>query len=220
MDSEERARLNELMARLAAGDDDAVFALHARFGDRLAAKMLGHVRALNARQPDRDELHGLVLDGWFALRECATGWDPDGGALPWNWAGHRLRQVAVAWVGQYADEFDEALLVQVPAPTLALVDDEDDQLVVLERLAQRHDEVRLFREALLEVASPRDCVVLLEVRVQHQLGDPSPAATVALMMDMSPGAVRKVHSRVRSRLRALAAEDRRYAAVSSFALAA
>lgn len=220
MHSDDRARLNQMMARLIGGDDNALFELHAEFGDWMAAKMRAHVRALNAPRPDPDELHGLVLDGWFALRECASGWESDGGALPWNWAHHRLRQVAAAWVGQYADELDEARFDRPEPAAPVVIGEEDDQLVVLERVARVHEGARLFQEALLGVASRRDCRVVLEVRVQAALGDPSPATTVALMMGMTPAAVRKVHSRVRARLRRLAGEDGRYESVSSFALAA
>ena len=211
MNTEDRARLNDLMARLADGDDGAVFELHAEFSDWLAAKMRAHLRALNARQPDPDELHGLVLDGWFALRDCASGWDPDGGALPWNWAHFRLRHVAAAWVGQYADELDESVVTPAPSHIVGISDGEREVLVVLDDLADSHKLVALLREALHLIASPRDRVVLLEVGIQEVLGDPSPSTTVASLMDMSPEAVRKARSRVRSRLRTLAEQDDRFA---------
>jgi hypothetical protein len=211
MNTSERTRLNELMGRLADGDNTAVFDLHAEFGSWLAAKMRLHLRALNARGPSRDDLEGLVLDAWMTLRDCAGAWDPDGGALPWNWAHHRLRQVASAWVGQYADELDDNLTAPAVSHVVDLSDDDRGVLVVLNDLAEGHELVALLRDALHLIVSERDRVVLLEVGIQEVLGDPSPSATVASLLDMSPEAVRKARSRARSRLRTLAAQDERFA---------
>lgn len=212
MDTTERTRLNDLMGRLASGDNAAVFDLHVEFGSWMAAKMRAHVRALNARSPGPDDLEGLVLDGWMALRDCAGAWDPDGGALPWNWARHRLHQVASAWVGQYADELDDRTVTTV-SHVVDIGDDDRCVLVVLDDVAESHALVALLRDALQLISSERDRVVLLEVGIQEVMGDPSPSTTVASLLDMSPEAVRKVRSRARSRLRRLAADDERFADV-------
>ncbi len=220
MNRDQRARLNDLMARLAGGDNGAIFDLHAEFRPALGAVMRRHLGALDARVPDHDDLEGLVLDAWFVLRDCAGGWDPEGGALPWNWAHHRLRQLASAWVGQYADEFDGDLVHPATSHVVEVGDDDRDVLVVLDDLADRDELVALFRRALHLVASERDRVVLLEVGIQEVLGDPSPATTVASLMDMSPEAVRQARSRVRSRLRALARDDDRFAGLGELGPAA
>jgi hypothetical protein len=119
--------------------------------------------------------------------------------------------VAVAWVGQYADELDESVVAPAPSHVVGISDGEREVLVVLDDLADSHKLVALLREALHLIASPRDRVVLLEVGIQEVLGDPSPSTTVASLMDMSPEAVRKARSRVRSRLRTLAEQDDRFA---------
>jgi len=140
---------DETAAALVMGGSDVVSSvvstqveLHAEFGGRLAAKMRSHLRSLHAPNPNRDELEGLVIDGWLALRRCAAAWDPDGGALPWNWAGHRMRRVASDWVGQYADGLDEATLRHPAAgratPATAGGRDEAALTDLLEDLAERN----------------------------------------------------------------------------------
>jgi len=220
MSEEERARLAELMARLGAGDTSAMWDLHAEFGPRLAAQMRQHVRAVNARPPSEDELEGMVLDGWFALRECAASWDPEGGALPWNWARQRLRKVATDWVGQFADELDETFTIPSSSHVVDVGDDDRGVLLVLDDLAERDEIVALFRDALELVASERDRVVLLEVGVQQVLGDPSPSHTVGALLDLSAPAVRKAKSRTLSRVRTLAETDERFARLLDLGLAA
>lgn len=220
MTVEDRVRLVDLMGRLAAGEGDALFELHVLFAPRLAAQMRRHVRSLNARAPSEDELEGMVLDGWFALRDCASGWDPDGGALPWHWARQRLRKVASEWVGQFSDELDEELAIPPSSHVVDIGDDDRDVLLVLDGLADRDEEVALFRDALELVASERDRVVLLEVGVQQVLGDPAPSHTVADMFDMTPAAVRQVKSRTLRRVRTLAEEDERFARLLELGLAA
>jgi hypothetical protein len=80
--------------------------------------------------------------------------------------------------------------------------------------------VALVWEALLTVASARDRALFLEVLVQTSLGDRAAAATVADLVGMKPDAVRQQSSRIRRRLRDLAAANPRYADLADLAIVA
>jgi hypothetical protein len=58
---------------------------------------------------------------------------------------------------------------------------------------------------------PRDRAILLEVKLQTDAGDPSPANTVAREFGLQPAAVRQVVKRTCDRLRALAKNEARFA---------
>src|SRR5438874_8793244 len=100
-------RLVEVMARMAGGDQAAVFTLYLEYGDHVAALMRRELRRLGVQHVEPDELDGLVLNGCLALLDGAGAWDPEGGALPWNWAVKRLAAIAAGWVGQHADPLDD-----------------------------------------------------------------------------------------------------------------
>ncbi len=215
---ERRARLAELMARLAAGDRTASCALALEFSGPIGGAVRHHLRDVGVADIERDELDGLVMDVCLMLGEVAAAWRPDGGALPWHWAWHRVRAIVSRWVGQHADGFIDVLAEEAdPAPA---VGDEPDVLALFESMARRLPEVALVREGLASVASPRDQAIVLEVGVQVVMGDPSPAVTVATLRDLRPEAVRQVLSRTRRRLRALADEDERFAPLADLPLAA
>lgn len=215
---ERRARLAELMTRLAAGDRTASCALALEYSAPIGAAVRSHLREVGVPYVERDELDGLVMDVCLMLGEVAAAWRPDGGALPWHWAWHRVRGIVSRWVGQHADEYLDVLEDEVD-PALA-AGEEPDLLTLFESLARRLPEVALVREGLAAVASPRDQAIVLEVEVQVVMGDPSPAVTVATLRDLRPEAVRQVLSRTRRRLRALADEDERFAPLAELPLAA
>ncbi len=215
---EHRERLEDLMARLAAGDRSVACVLALEFSGPIGATVRAHLGDLGVVDVERDELDGLVIDVCLMLADVAGAWRPDGGASPWHWARHRVRTLVASWVGQHADPLDDALLEAEglpPAPG-----DEPDLGEVLDQLAAQLPLVALVREGLRTVASPRDRALLLEVGVQGVLGDPSPAVTVAALHDMTPEAVRQVLSRARRRLRRLAADDERFAPLADLPLAA
>lgn len=206
------------MARLAAGDGTAAFSLAMEFSGSIGAAVRTHLADLGVHDVDREELDELVLDVCLMLSDVAAAWRADGGASPWQWAWHRVRTVVSGWVGQHSDALDDALQ-EVEAPPDA-PGSEPDVEAVFERLAQALPAVALVRDGLAVVASTRDRAILLEVGVQAVLGDPSPAVTVATERGMSPEAVRQVVSRTRRRLRGLAEDDERYAALAELTLAA
>jgi len=216
-----RARLEELMARLADGDQAAVIALYVEFATPISAALRSHLRAVGCDGIGRADLDGLVLDACFALADCARAWRPDGGALPWVWAARRLRVLASAHVGQYGETFDpdrhEPDGASPPAPA---GDDADSQVEVLDRLASAHPLCRLLREALAQVGSARDGEIFLELQVQRLAGDRSPAVTVGRQFGLRPAAVRQVRRRTRARLRSLADIDDRFAPLAALDLVA
>jgi hypothetical protein len=213
--SEAYERLVEIMGRMAAGDTAAVFTLYGDYGGHVAALMRRQLRHLGVERVPAAELDGLVIDGCLALLDCAQGWDPRGGALPWTWAGRRLAGLASRWVGQFAVSLDTD-----PSEGPSVVAADVDELVVLGHLAACHDTCALLREALERVATARDRAIMLEVRVQADAGDPSPASTVAVRRGMNPDAVRQVACRVRSRLRRLAEREDRFAGLADLAIVA
>ena len=218
MERDRRERLEYLMGQLATGDSRAAFVLAAEFSGPIGAAVRTHLGELGIHDVDRDELDPLVIDVCIMLAGVAGAWRADGGAAPWQWAFHRVRQVVSRFVGQHADTLDEALLDR-PAPPEA-EGDEPDLMDVLDGLAREWPLVDLVREGLELVASVRDRAILLEVALQAEMGDPSPSITVAAMREMTPAAVRKVVSRTRRRLHGLASDDERFAPLADLPLAA
>jgi DNA-directed RNA polymerase specialized sigma24 family protein len=219
---DDRVRVAALMARMAAGDQGAVFELYDDCGARLAAVMRAHLAAVGVRDAPREEVDGLVMDACLELFACSGAWRPDGGALPWTWAAARLRGLAARWVGVHADELDEAAFDAAsgavgPAPWSG---DEGSAYEVLREAGRHHGLAALLLDGLGLVGSPRDQAIVLELRLQADLGDPSPSHTVAVGLGSSPDAVRQVSSRMRRRLRRLADTDERFAPLAGLPLVA
>lgn len=210
------------MEQMAAGDRAAVFTLAGEFGVPIAGSLRRHLRELGVEHVHPDDLSGLVTDACMELYACAPAWRPDGGALPWTWAGRRLRSLASAFVGVRADplEADRAEAADAATqPAAAAVDDPHD-VAVLARLAGVNPKCALLLEALEQVASSRNRTIVLGVKLQAALGDPAPSSTVAVEHGMRPDAVRQVVKRVLDRLRALAAGDDRFAPLADLAFLA
>ncbi len=221
---EDRARVAALMARMAAGDRAAVFDLYEEFGARLAAVMRAHLAAVGVRGAPREEVDGLVMDACLELLACSGAWRPEGGALPWTWAAARLRGLAARWVGIHADDLDEAVVddggaAAVSGP-VAWSGDEGSAFDLLREAGRHHALAALLLDGLGRVGSPRDQAIVLELRLQADLGDPSPSHTVAAGLGASPDAVRQVSGRMRRRLRQLADADERYAPLADLPLVA
>ena len=212
-------RLVVLMARMAGGDRAAVFTFYAEFGKPVASTMRRQLARLGVDRVERDDLDGLVIDGCMAIAGCAAGWSPDGGALPWVWAERRLAAVASTFVGQHADELDEAYsrTVAAPEPASAL---DIDELELLQQVAAQSSQAALLAEALELVTTPRNRAILLGFGLQVSLGDPSPAVTVAGQHGMQPANVRQVVKRTKDRLRALASTEPRFQPLADLALLA
>lgn len=208
------------MGRMADGDSEAAFDLYSEFGGRVAGLLRRQLRRVGVYEIDEYELDGLVIDTCLMLFKVAPAWDPDGGALPWNWAGHRVAGIVSGWVGQHAVEFDAGRHEAVVIEELRHAHDELEEIEVLAGLRNTHPGCALLFEALERVASERDRALLLEVRAQDAAGDPSPAVTVGKRHGMKPDAVRQVACRVRNRLRVLAATEGRFAELEGMAILA
>jgi len=226
-DQTDRARVAALMARMARGDDAAVFDLYEEFGARLAGVMRRHLRAVGVEGAPRDDIDGLVIDACLELRACSGAWRADGGALPWTWASARLRRLAARFVGIHADSLDEAGARSHAGGAdagdvgpAAWDGDEGSAFEVLREAGAGHELAALLLDGLARVGSARDQAIVLELRLQADLSDPSPSHTVAAGLGTSPDAVRQVGSRMRRRLRHLAASDERYAALADLPLVA
>lgn len=201
------------MKRLSDGDPAAVWTLATEFADELRGAVRGRLTRMGRPDlaADEDVLAGLVLDIGFLLQGSA--WSPEGGALPWVWAGRAVDQLVSDTVGHRAVSFDEEPRSDAPAaPLLADVAD-----VGLECLAASDPTVRLLDQAITEVASERDRHVHIAYRLQHADGDPSPANTVAAMCDLGAANVRQIDRRVRAKLATLAATDPAYAPLKELA---
>lgn len=217
-----RAELEAVMARLAAGDEAAVVTLYERFGGQIA----GAVQAVARRRPgriDRDDLDGLVYEVCEELRVVAPAWSPDGGALPWVWARHRVANVVDRVLGQVTEVFDEGRLAELDDRPVEGAEHAVDgtMLDALERLAPDMASAGLLAQALDEAAlSPRDRELVLQYAYEKHSGNASPAATVGPVFDMREPSVRQAARRARERLLRLAATDERFAPLADLPLLA
>ena len=219
-------RLVTVMALLAAGDRAALFRLHAEFGAPIAAAVRRELHRLNVRVSP-DDFSGLVIDAVMAIGECAGGWNSAGGAMPWVWAEHRIRQVVCREVGQFTDSIDgasektlEELDLQAAAAPEAVPDSGISELQVLVRLSSTEQLCGLLLAALEDITSERDREILLAYKLQASLGDPSPANTVGAAFGLKPAAVRQVVKRSLDRLRRLAAREPRFRPLADLAFLA
>lgn len=209
-----------IMARLAAGDTAAVFALAEHHGGRIANVVRRQLRTCGVEVVSADDLRSLVLDACMELAAVAPAWRPDG-ALPWWWAAGRIQGLVARWVGVHADVLDEQVVDdgdEAPAPAPSR---EDSLAATFARLVEADPLVRLVAEAA-QVARVDDValVCLLDYRIQQDQGDPSPAHTLAPRYGVTPEALRQRISRGRRRLRAVVETDPRFAALADFELVA
>ena len=221
--------LAAVMRRLAAGDEAAVVTLYERFGAPIAAAVQVVARARRWRL-GADDVDGIVFEVCDEIARVAGGWSPDGGALPWVWARHRVANVVDRVLGQWAVPLDDvADLAERAAPAEALhaaaaavpaaVD--DSFVAALARLGPSHDSARLLAEALERASiSPRDRELMLEYAYEQHSGNRSPATTVAPGFGMNEVAVRQAARRSRERIRGLAARDERFAPLAALPLLA
>ena len=212
-----------IMGRMARGDDAAIVTLYERYGGPIAAA----VQRVARRRPgriDRDDLDGLVFEVCFELAAIAGAWSPDGGALPWVWARHRVANVVDRVLGQWAEPLDHDRLAALDdgvadAGAQRVVD--GSLLDALDRLVPNLEGAQLLAEALdHERISRRDRELWLEYAFEKHSGNTSPAATVAPGFGMKEVSVRQAARRARQRLLRLAASDERFAPLADLPLLA
>src|SRR4051812_7003161 len=215
-------RLTSLMRAMARGQHAAIFLLATEFGPQIGGAMRRHLRRMGVEWVDAGELDGLVIDACIELSRVAAAWDPAGGALPWTWAERRLGALAAGYVGIHADVLDAERHEEAAAASdPGAVDTADpDVLELLAGLASIRPDCALVSEALERVTNPRNRGIVLDVRVQSALGDPSPAGTVGREVGMQPEAVRQVVHRTRRALRHLVEDDPRFAPLATTTLVA
>ena len=129
----ERAAVAAVMARLAAGEQGAVWELH-----DLAEPALARLLRAEARRLDvaigADDIFDLTLDAAIELAKLARSWHPDG-ALPWVWARRRVVALVHAHIGQLGRPLDDdhlGIAAPAPAPPAA------EPRAALRSLARRH----------------------------------------------------------------------------------
>jgi hypothetical protein len=193
------------MALMAAGDRAVVFTVLEEFGSQLAHAVRRAARHLHVELTAQD-VRDLTIDAGFVLLDVAGGWDAQGGALPWVWAERRIAALVSAHIGQHADAIDEQALAEMPAPPAEASVDVDD-IEMLEQLARLSPTCGLFVDALARVATARNRAVVLAVKVQNAMGDPSPAVTVGRQYGLNPDAVRQIVHRTRVALCRLVHSD-------------
>jgi len=193
-EEEKRAAVRSLMARIADGDDGAIWELHELVEGDLARIIRSEARRIDVRL-NADEVWELTLDAVDALADVAGAWRPDG-TWPWVWAHHRVRAVVHHHVGTFAKPLDdEHLDIEAPPPVERI----EDPREVLRRVAEQHPAARRLEEDLCRVRE-RDAAVYLGVALEKAAGNRSPAVTVGADHGLQPVAVRKVVQRVGERL--------------------
>lgn len=189
-----RQAVGELMARIAAGDSEAVWDLHTVAEKSLSRIVRTEVRRLDLRLHHEDVVD-ITLDAAIVLGKLARSWDPEG-ALPWVWARKRIVGLVHEHVGVFADELEETHLELVAPPAPEPI---DDPRAALRSLALRHPSARFLDQRLAEV-SDRDAVIYLRIKMEQASGNRSPAVTVGVEHGLRPDAVRKVYQRVNHHL--------------------
>jgi DNA-directed RNA polymerase specialized sigma24 family protein len=231
----DRSGLVAIMRRMAAGDEAAAVTLYERHGAAITGAVR-HVVRLRRRRLDHDEIDELVQDVCFELQKVAHRWSPEGGALPWVWARHRVANVVDRHLGQWSEPLDEARLAELetaPAASPAGLQAADGRslldtlagvasgAVTPARVVPDMSSAKLLLDALDEARiSARDRELLLEYSCEKHSGNASPAATVAPVFGMKEPSVRQAFRRVRERLLRLAATDERFAPLADLPLLA
>ena len=211
------ARLCELMSRMAAGDNAAIFELNEHYGRNILAAIRAHTRTRGVSLPP-DVADSMVLDFCIDIANHAGGWRPEGGASPWKWAERRLH----ATVGRHLATID------VREPTIDSHDHVSaqpdtanaDAMALLDALVLRNPFASLLREALQKADRCRNIAIFLDVELQRAGGDPTPAQSIAELNGLRPENVRQIVHRARARLKQTVTDEPRYADLRSLRLVA
>ena len=209
-------RLAEIMARLAAGDMEAMFDLSDEYGHRIRGIVRRIVEATGRRDilNDPDEIEGLTMDAILIVVGYAGTWKP-WGALPWTWAYRAIEKAVWVGIGHRVVEFEEQHegRERIPASGAAPVELRVAHVV---RLAGARPELALFLNLLTDVASERDVEVVLEYELQKTEGAQAPSETTALLTGLTSANVRKIASRIRNKMIERVATDPALAVLGGF----
>ena len=217
--------LVQIMARMGEGDEAAAVTLYERYHGPIAAAVHRVARHRRGRI-DSSEVDAVVMDVCFELKTVAARWSPEGGALPWVWARHRVANVVDRFLGAWCEPLDdERLIAFVDLDERAVEGAEPgadgSMLGALDRLVPDLASARLLSEALDEAAiSRRDRELWFEYQYEKHSGNASPAATVAPVFGMREASVRQAARRARQRLLRLVATDDRFAPLADLPLLA
>ena len=206
-------RLAGIMARLAKGDGVALMELLVEFAQPLRAAVR---RSLDRLQyvADAELAEELVMETALVVEQVAPGWRPEGGALPWVWAEARIHARISAYLGQHHDDLAPESSANIPDHPLASgTFDAGDELATLRRLAAERPELALLEVSLLEATTQREQITLLAYEALKADGDPSPANTLAVELDLTSTNVRQIVSRAKVKVRKLVDSDDRFAAI-------
>ncbi len=226
MEANRSEQLNEIMRRLAAGDDAATWTLCAEFGGVIGATMRRHLASMGMYVVADDDLQDLVAGACAIVRDVAGSWSPEGGASPWHYARGRLRTLAKEHIGQHAELLDDLkaaihdarIVLGRPEPRAGTEPPVD---VVMAGLVMSCEPAALLDHALRVVnASERDRVLLFDHAWQEAEGDRSPATTLAPAYGMSCDSVRQAVSRLKRKLRVLVEADEEFAPLADLPLIA
>jgi hypothetical protein len=190
-----RAGVVAVMARIVAGDREAVWELHELAEPALARMLRAEARRIDFRIGEED-IFDLTLDAAIALAKLARSWKPDG-ALPWVWARHRVTALVHDHIGTFTRELDDEHLDLEAQPTMPAVAEPRE---ALRSLARRHPSAHRLDQRLSATVTDRDASIWLGVQLEKAAGNRSPAVTIAADHGLHPAAVRKVVQRVGQRV--------------------
>lgn len=202
------------MQQMAAGDQAFAFTFIDSFGERVEVVVRRILSDLGRRDllGKTDELSSLVVDACLVIADKAAGWQPDGGALPWNWAKRAIRSSIARTIDQQAAASEEDFECDAEAGGETGYDVTPETWA---RLAAANKQLGLLDEALTTVASERDRWLFIEYLTQQGGGDPSPALTVGTIYGLQAANVRQIVRRQRQRLAKQAETDARFASLRS-----
>ena len=224
-----------VMAKLAQGDEAAVVTLFDRYGGPISAAVRRQVAFRGRHRIDQSDLEGLVWEVCDEIGKVAHAWRPDGGALPWVWARHRVANVVDRVLGPATEPLDEARLAGLAelgglADRATLADQPVEgveaaaggsMLDALERLVPDLGRASLLAEALdAAKISERDRELWFEYQYEKHSGNASPAATVAPVFGMREASVRQAARRARQRILRLIDDNERFAPLADLPLLA
>ena len=162
---------------------------------------------------DSERRHDIIQDAILEVGVLSSrSWQPDGGAMPWNWANSRIRSITFNGIGFLSDHLDELNEPPAATPDGTPTPDHRAGRDVLEELIDR-PAARLLAGVLDRRVSKRNQNIWLEVEMEKQIGNRSPATTVAKTHGLKPDNVRQIYSRVSRALKAEAALDHKLAEV-------